>query len=106
MSKKNKKLKTKSVRTEKKKGLEYNLEKIFWNDHFSSASGWIHNFGDVRTKAHQNVSCGFVIKEDDESVVLAQSMGENHSAADFITILKNCILKRDILSSIYYDKED
>lgn len=101
MSKKTKKPK-KPLKTTQ---VEYPIEKVFWKDHFSSNSGWTTR--DKLTGAASPMICasvGINVLENKEVLVLAQNMSSNHSLADTVTILKNCITKRSKIGSMFYDK--
>ncbi len=99
MSKKKKKLVKKSGGPKK----VFEVERITWKDHFSSSQKWVDP-SEVRSTPMINMSVGFRIKEDKDTVTLAQNMGENLTVADCTTIIKSCIVKRLVLGAIHYDK--
>lgn len=104
MNNKKKKLKSKSETTEKIQS--YDILKVFWKDHFAGTHTWVSDVKDLRTKPLICVSVGFKVHEDKETLTLAQNMGENLTMADTITIIKNCITKRDEIGSVEYGKKN
>ena len=99
MSKKIKKQKKKSEVTT----IEFPVLKLQWKDHFSGNHTW-GMAEDHRTEPMINVTVGIVVREDDETVTLAQNMTEHMMSADTTTVLKNCIVKQTRLSEIIYDR--
>jgi hypothetical protein len=97
MSNKNKKPQEKSAILFVKKGekLKLKLYHVEWRDHAVSGnrSGW-SSVEDVKVKALTCYTVGWQIDENDESIALAQNMGENATVGEITTILKSCIVKK------------
>lgn len=73
------------------------IQKIDWDDHFSTNGRWLQP-EEVKTIPLTNVSVGKVIYEDDRVVTLAGSWGaELGNVSDPITIIKGCITKRKVM---------
>ena len=71
------------------------IELIHWKDHYSLA-GWFDKVEDAA--GHVNVSVGFLIKEGDEYITLAQTIFKDESGwGDLINILKSDVITRDRL---------
>ena len=84
------------------------MERIDWKDHWSKTNRqWVEieeiRNGDSLEPFHC-VSTGIVVAENKEVVVLALNIGENQKAADTMTILKSCIMSREVLGNIKFAK--
>lgn len=71
----------------------YRLEQIDWED-ANSQGAWHRLDKDYQATLLVVHSTGWLIKETEKIVVLAQQMSANGSFADTITIPKNCIMRR------------
>lgn len=105
MSKKNKKPNGKSKTIEKSEFQTFDIVKVYWKDHFSGNRGWVSEASDLRTAPMICTSVGFQVHESEETLTLAQNMGENMNMADCTTILKNCITSRKVIGQVVYDKK-
>lgn len=68
------------------------MELIEWVDS-SFTSGWKRK-EDIEDKVFKSVSCGATIRENDEIVILALSMGEDDQVCDTMKIPKCSITRR------------
>jgi hypothetical protein len=84
------------------KGVTYQIEKVFWEDHYSGNTAWTTKLS--RTTPLTVASVGMKVHEDKKVLVLAQNMGENLMFADTVHIIKKCITSRKKLGTIYYDQ--
>lgn len=89
----------------KAKKLTLQLYRVKWEDANSAAASWsaIENH---TPKLLEVNSCGWLISEDRRTLVLAQNLSANGSAADTIHIPKNCITRKYKLGhSITYERQ-
>ena len=67
------------------------LVKVEWEDHWARSS-WI-SLSDISLEALTVNSIGYVIKENDNILVLASCADENTSYSNIQAIIKKCITK-------------
>lgn len=85
----------KKKKLEEKSKTSYELWRIDWADHASSTGPWTP-IEDVDPTVLVIHSVGFKIFEDKDVIVLAGNVSENDGGkvADYITILKSCIVSK------------
>lgn len=76
--------------------LNFKLEYIIWKDHTSTESGW-KELEDGKPTSLLVHSVGWCTGEDEEAIAIAQNVGANNSLGNIMTILKSCIVHREIL---------
>lgn len=70
----------------------YPIVEITWKDHFHLSSGWTDP-----PKSLDNAMCttaGYLIKEDNHKVCLAQNLSEHEHVGNLMVVYKKLITKR------------
>lgn len=66
---------------------------VKWRDHTAVSREWTH-IEDIEVKVVEVMTSGWVVKEDDIAIVLAQNIGTNSMVGESMTILKSCIVEQ------------
>lgn len=66
---------------------------IEWTDHAVNKFGWAP-IDEIKVLPVENTSVGYVVDETDKAIALAQSVGHTGRAAEVLTIIKSCIVKK------------
>lgn len=73
--------------------MKYKLEKILWTDAQATQAGWTHIEDVDKSKLPITQSVGFVIHEDEQQVIIYQTLSNNY-CTEGIRIPKGMIKKR------------
>lgn len=79
-------------------GLKYEYELIVWRDHAGCNSNWMedHHYVEDNWRPLEIHSCGVVIQETDDHVIVAAHTGENMDG-DRVSVGSMCIIKSTII---------
>jgi hypothetical protein len=100
-----KKKKTQKSKSETIVTKSFDIVRVDWKDHFSGNYSW-GNIEDMDVTPKICTSVGVLVRDDDETVTLAQNLTESQRVADSTTILKSCIIKQAKLGVIQYGKTE
>ena len=95
MSKKKKKANKKYIVTFVKPGEKKQLKlfRVVWMDHAISGFYW-KSIDDAKTKTVEAITVGFLVDENEKSIALAQTIGDNGMVSEIMTIIKSCIVSQ------------
>jgi hypothetical protein len=86
-------------------GIPLKLALVYWSDSAQASGAWRHMEDLPEPEAIDCASVGWIVKEDDEVLMIAQSMGDigtdNTQCAGIKQIPKCCITEIKILQRVY-----
>lgn len=77
------------------------IVRVAWKDHCTANSTWTH-VEDMVVTPVMACSVGIVMYEDDDMLILAQSVISEKRCADTMNIIKSCIVERIKLGEICF----